>query len=73
MPDDREFYEWIKVKVFPDELQMQYLIRGLKAAGEDRFSEDLVGGYVDSKIESIVRAVLCVEDDDPVKIQLFRK
>ena len=52
---------------------MQYLIRGLKVAGEDGFSEDLVGGYVDSKIESIVRAVLCVEDDDPVKIQLFRK
>ena len=73
MPDDREFYEWIKVKVFPDELRIQYLIQGRTTAGEDGFSEDLVGGYVDSEIESIVRAVLCVEDDDPVKIQLFRK
>jgi predicted component of type VI protein secretion system len=63
-----DHYEFIRVVRDGPDLNMEYKVNGATVVGRQRHDED-VSDYSNADIDYLVRSVLSVEDDDPVKIE----
>jgi len=68
--DDEDHYEYITAEIVEgSQLNWTYKVVGLDTEGSMSHDED-VTGWSDHDIRELTRAMLNVDDDDPVKIEI---
>ena len=67
---EQEHYAWIKAVIDCGRLSWQYQVKGLPTPGSQSYGDENVSHWSDKEIRDLTRNMLCVDEDDPVVIQI---